>query len=78
MREGRDFFDDTTARYRKRRDAVTDTLREHQRRQGIRDLATHCICGWVSTGANGPGEHIRHQAEQVLRTLAIARTEPES
>lgn len=55
-------------------DAITDTIREHQKSQGIRDLATHCICGWVSTGANGPGEHIRHQADQVLRTLTIGRT----
>lgn len=55
-------------------DAVTDTIREHQRRQGIRDLKTHCICGWASMGANGPGEHIHHQAEQVLRMLTEGRT----
>jgi hypothetical protein len=55
-------------------DAVTDTIREHQRKTGVRDLKTHCICGWVSTGANGPGEHIRHQAERVLRMLTDGRT----
>ena len=54
-------------------DAIADAIREHQKRQGIRDLKTHCICGWVSKGANGPGEHIRHQAAKVLGTLTEGR-----
>lgn len=56
------------------RAALVDTIRQHQRRQSVRDLKTHCICGWVSTGVNGPGEHISHQAEQILRLLTDGRT----
>lgn len=52
---------------------VTDVLRAHARRPGIRDLSTHCLCGWASDASTrnttGPGQHLGHQAEAVLAAL---------
>lgn len=29
-------------------DLISETLRDHQPRRGVRDLRKHCECGWVS------------------------------
>lgn len=42
-------------------------LVEHRVRRGIRDMHTHCACGWVSAARDdGWHEHARHQAEAVV------------
>ena len=51
------------------RERVISILRQHGKRAGMRDLRTHCLCGWESAGPNGPGEHIAHRADVLLSGL---------
>jgi hypothetical protein len=46
---------------------VHGLLVEHSIVRGIRDMKTHCKCGWVSVSqADGWHEHTRHQAERIV------------
>lgn len=47
-------------------------LRTHGRRRNVRDLRTHCLCGWASDAPNGAGQHLDHQADEVLAELKKA------
>jgi hypothetical protein len=54
------------------RGELIDVLRTHGQRRGIRDMRIHCLCGWRSTTPNGLGEHLGHQADQVMDYLRKA------
>lgn len=42
-------------------------LTQHQVKRSIRDMHTHCECGWVSAAmVDGWHEHAYHQAEQIV------------
>jgi hypothetical protein len=46
---------------------VFGVLIAHRVKRGIRDMHTHCECGWVSAAqADGWYEHAGHQAEQII------------
>lgn len=46
---------------------VLKILVEHAVKRGVRDMQTHCRCGWVSAARDdGWYEHARHQAEVVV------------
>lgn len=39
----------------------------HKAKRGVRDMHTHCECGWVSAALeDGWYEHARHQAEHIV------------
>lgn len=54
------------------RDTIADILRHHRKRHGIRDGATHCVCGWTSKDG---GQHVLHQADLLLEATT-QRTTP--
>ena len=46
---------------------VLGVLVAHKVKHGIRDMRTHCMCGWVSEArADGWYQHAGHQAEQIV------------
>ena len=56
------------------REVLIGVLRSHSQRRNIRDLHTHCLCGWSSDRIPGVGQHVQHQADAVL--AAIDRLQP--
>lgn len=48
---------------------LVDVLRDHGRRRNIRDIRTHCLCGWISNLPNGAADHLHHQAKAVLAAI---------
>jgi hypothetical protein len=55
------------------RDQLIDLIHAHQRNHGIRDLRTHCRCGWVSDDYpnNGRRQHTGHVADAILSEVKL-------
>lgn len=50
---------------------LIDILRDHGRRRNIRDMRTHCLCGWVSGAPNGAAQHLQHVADTILEAVRL-------